>query len=262
MLPSFRTGSVHAGSGIRLWLIGGTSESRAIAQRLDAEGLPWVATVTRPQAVALYTHLQGTVRVGSLDASGLPVFLEQNRVRCIVDASHPFAREISHLAIASGLPYLRFERPASTFTGQTEIVPDFAALLCDRYLHGRRVLLTVGTKALPLFVPWHGRSVLFARILPGEASTAAALAAGFPHERLICRKLPLTCDEEMALWRSLAVDTVVSKESGEAGGLAVKCEAARILQVRLVVVARPPIAYPEQTDDPVAVVAFCRNHLG
>ncbi|UFP95482.1 cobalt-precorrin-6A reductase [Gloeobacter morelensis MG652769] len=242
-----------------IWLIGGTGESRSIAQALTGARVPWVATVTTARAAGLYTGLPGQVGVGPLNAETLGAFLAAHRPRAVVDASHPFAAQISRLAMAAGLPYLRYERPSVSLAPETEQFPDFAALLHSQVLDRRRVLLTIGVKALPLLASLQGRAALWARVLPESAEQAHS--AGFALNRLILTRPPVDAGAERELWQRLAVDTVVTKEGGEAGGVAVKQAVARQLGVRLVVIARPTLAYPRQTADLSEVLAFAQKFL-
>ncbi|MEB3232868.1 MAG: precorrin-6A/cobalt-precorrin-6A reductase, partial [Leptolyngbyaceae bacterium] len=109
-------------------LIGGTSESRAIAHHLSAANYPWVATVAAPRAVRLYAGLPGQVRVGPLNAAAFAHWCHTCGLRALIDASHPFATVISQQAIATGLPYLRFERPLTPLTPPAESLPDLDSL--------------------------------------------------------------------------------------------------------------------------------------
>lgn len=242
-----------------IWLIGGTSESRAIAQTLSAAHIPWVATVVTPRAVQLYRGLPGSVQVGPLTPAAVPEFLQTHSIQAIVDASHPFAVEISQLAIATGLPYLRFERPELAIAPPAQVVPNLNSVLQPQHLSQRRVLLTLGVKALPHFRSWHRQATLWARILPTESAKAQAIQAGFPGERLLPLRPPVTLEQERQLWQHLQVDTVITKASGVAGGIAVKQAIARELGTSLIVIARPPIQYPRQTADVDEVRAFCRS---
>ena len=239
-----------------IWLIGGTSESRAIAQQLTQQGIPWLVTVVSPTAARLYQGLPGQVQPGALDPAGMQTLIRQHNIRAIVDASHPFATKISNQAMALGMPYLRFERQACELEPPAESVPDLDTLLQPHYLENRRVLLTVGIKALQRFQPWQQRARLWARILP--TAKAQAIQLGFAPEQLICDRSPTNPLTEQTLWQRLGVDTVVTKASGGPGGVPVKLAAAKALGVRLLVIARTKLVYPQQTHDLDEVVTFCR----
>ncbi|MEM8640996.1 MAG: cobalt-precorrin-6A reductase [Cyanobacteria bacterium P01_G01_bin.54] len=255
-----------------IWLIGGTSESAAIAQCLVQQQIPCRVTVTTPQAVGLYPVAPClTVEVGALAPAQLAGFIQLHQVRAIVDASHPHALFISQAAIRIAeqlaLPYLRYERPEITTTNPPRAqswvttLPDWEQLLAGNHLTHQRVLLIIGYRQLQRFAIWHDRATLFARILPSPIALAAAQAAGFDPRRLIALRPPITPELEAALWRQWQISLVVAKASGAAGGEDVKQQVARQLQIPLLLIARPPMIYPQQSQDLSTIVAFCHQHL-
>lgn len=253
----------------RLWLIGGTSESAQIAEAIASAQLPCTITVTTEAAIALYPQTPLLkVLVGRINLSEAGSFFSQQQIVAVLDASHPYAVEISQGAIAAAIqrqiPYLRYERSSinSPTPEDTVIELDsFKTLLASDYLHQQRVLLTVGYKALPRFQPWQERATLFARLLPTVSSLEVALSAGFTPERMIALRPPVSAELEKALWRQWQISLVVTKASGQAGGEDVKRTVAAELGILLIVIARPRVAYPQQTSDLSKVLAFCRQHL-
>lgn len=237
----------------KVWLIGGTSDSRRIAEVLSDRQLPWIATVVTGRAQRLYQTLPGAVHVGSLTPTDLPGWLEHHGIARIVDASHPFATEISRLAIATGLPYLRYERPAVDLIPIAQRHPNVTLFqtwdsLFTQALHHHtpKILLTTGLKSLHRVIPVWDRAQWWARILP--SSREAAIALGFPRDRLLLQRPPTDADGETELWQTLGINTVLTKASGEAGGLPQKISAAIALQTRLLILERPSLDYPHRTD--------------
>ena len=261
----------------RVWLIGGTQESKSLAQAIAAEQMACVVSITTEPARNLYvSHPCLSVEVAQFDEATLTAFLQQlqqDGAIAIVDASHPFAAAISQLAIAVAtklnIPYLRYERPAPLPAQQplaehestVTTVESLEALLAGNFLAGQRVLLTVGYKSLPLFRPWQARATLFARILPSPVALEAAIAAGFAADRLIALRPPISPDLEKALWQQWRITRVVAKASGQPGGELTKRQIAAELGVQLILIQRPTLAYPQQTADLQAVVQFCRQNL-
>lgn len=254
--------------GNHLWLIGGTSESVALAGAITSLGLPCFVTVTTEAAQALYPKTPLLkVQVGRLNIEQLNQFLQQQQIAAILDASHPYAVEISQMATrvaAQGkIPYLRFERPVvdpQSDPSRVIRLDSFEALLAGDYLKEQRVLLTVGYKALTLFQGWQDRSTLFARILPAVTSLEAAIAAGFTSDRIIAIRPPVSVELEKSLWRHWEISLVVTKASGVAGGEEIKRSVADELGIPLVVIARPMVDYPQQTSDFSVALEFCRTH--
>lgn len=251
----------------QIWLIGGTQESVRLAEAIAHFNLPCIVTVTTESARSLYPFTPTPqVWVGRLNEQGLEVFLRTYEISCILDASHPFAVEVSRMAIAAAstfqLPYLRYERLAlEESSSPNEIVLDsFETLLAGDYLKGKRVLLIVGYRPLERFRSWQAQATLFARILPSITALEAALAAGFTPDRLIALRPPISVDLERALWQQWQISIVVSKASGIAGGEDVKRQVAAELGVKWVAIARPPVSYPQQTSEVAIALEFCRQH--
>jgi precorrin-6A/cobalt-precorrin-6A reductase len=290
-----------------IWLIGGTSESRQLAIALQEEGIPFVVTVVTDAARGLY--LPNTcARVGKLDRSSMLEFIQTNRITAILDASHPFAVEISHGAIAQAqidqIPYLRFERelaigaanltplpPLLKGEGEKEAGSDFDSPLLKgeglgerlidplikpsnlriassiedaikpEILDGQNVFLTMGYQSLHLFRDWHDRCRLYARILPAIASLQAALDAGFSPEQIVAIRPPISAALEKALWQQWQITTVIAKASGKSGGEDLKIAIAAELGIQLIIVARPQLDYPRQTNSIKECVIFCAENI-
>ncbi|BCX12334.1 MAG: cobalt-precorrin-6A reductase [Thermosynechococcus sp.] len=246
-----------------LWLIGGTQESRWIAECILGYGIRCWVTVTTPEACQLYApHPLLHCHVERFAPQGAREFIRQCSIQAVVDASHPFAVEISTLAMTIsaelGLPYLRFERPASPCT--TGLATDLPSLLRSNLLVGERVLLTLGVKHLAAFAPLHSQATLFARILPTVTALEAALAAGFDRQRLVAIFPPVSRELERALWQQWQITTVVTKASGTESEQ-IKQTLAHELQVKLITLQRPPMVYPRQTSDRAGIEAFLAELL-
>lgn len=251
-----------------IWLIGGTQESAQLAEAIAFANLPCIISVTTESARALYPNaacLQ--VWVGRFTCFEIEAFVRQQRVIGVLDASHPYAVEISQSAIAVcqklGIPYLRYERPVlAQGAGKGKIFDSFESLLSGDYLQGQRVLLTVGYRPLHLFKYWQDKATLFARILPSAIALEAALKAGFTNERLICLRPPISVGLEAALWRQWEISVVVTKASGASGGEDVKRTVAAELGIDLIAIERPTVEYPQQTSDLSVALDFCCQVFG
>ncbi len=249
----------------RIWLIGGTQESVNLAAAIASIALPCIVSVTTASARCLYpTAANLQVWVGRLNPTQMLQFLQQQQIVAILDASHPYAVEISESAIAlaqnNHIPYLRYERPnvdPGLNSASVINLDSFDTLLAGSYLHSCRVLLTVGYRFLHLFQPWQQRSTLFARILPSAIALTSAFNAGFTPERLICLRPPICADLEKALWRQWQISVVVTKASGTPGGEDIKRSLAAQLGIQLILIDRPVVNYPQQTSDLATAIKFC-----
>lgn len=253
----------------QLWLIGGTQESAELAAAIACNGtIPCIISVTTQSARSLYPDAPNLqVWVGRLNQQQLEEFLQQQQISAVLDASHPYAVEISQSAIAISqklqIPYLRYERPAIDNQPNERVIEldSFDTLLAGDYLTAARVLLTVGYRPLPLFQLWQAKASLFARILPSQVALQTALDAGFTSDRLICLRPPISADLERGLWQQWRINLVVSKASGSPGGEDIKRTIAAQLDIPLIVVNRPVVAYPQQTSDLAVALDFAIANL-
>ncbi len=250
----------------RIWLIGGTQESCDLAAAFARSHLPCTISVTTPSARSLYPPAPSLqVWVGRFNLSQIEEFLQQQQIVAILDASHPYAVEISHNAITLSqklqIPYLRYERPVLEHGKQEGRLDSFETLLSGNYLQNQRVLLTVGYRPLHLFQPMQEQATLFARILPSAIALEVANSAGFTPDRLICLRPPICADLEKALWQQWHISLVVTKASGTPGGEDIKRTVASHLGIPLIVIDRPPVEYPQQTSNLSVALEFCRQQF-
>ena len=185
--------------------------------------------------------------------------LKASRAVGIVDATHPFATEISgqltQLATELDIPYIRYERPAAVLPSFARLARDMPTAARLAIEIGHRIFLATGIKDVETFVrqPDAGHREWFLRITPDTGSLDLALKAGIPRSRICAMQGPFSAEFNLSLWSAWTVDCVVTKESGEAGGFTSKAEAANKLGISLIVVRRPKISYP--------VVAFDFNSV-
>lgn len=252
----------------KFWLIGGTSDSVAIANLLVRAEINTVITVATKNILLIYPDGLN-VQEGRMNWLQMHAFCRSENIKAVIDASHPHAAEVSQEAISTtsqlNIPYLRYERvnyQSSTESQTSALITEldsFATLLAGNYLKNQRVLLTIGCKTLPLFKSWHHQATLFARLLPKINSLKTAIEAGFTSDRLIALRPPISIDLEKALWRKWKISLVVTKASGMAGGEDVKRQAAQELNIPLIVIARPQVLYPRQTSSFEEIMVYCQQ---
>ena len=265
----------------KVWLIGGTSESAALASALSAQDIAYVVTVTTSSATRLYPG-RSHIQIGAMSPETMATFVTEQNIRCILDASHPFASQISQQAIALPIAYLRYERPTiKTPTIKPSIsncaatdkppndsnrlqvtnVASLDELLASDLLQHQRVLFTLGYRNLARFASLRQTSQLFARVLPSVEAITGAIAAGFASSEIIALRPPVSLAVEMALWQQWKISIVVAKASGQPGGEAIKRQAAKALGIELVLIQRPSISYPKKTNSITEAVNFCTEML-
>ncbi|MFE1313044.1 cobalt-precorrin-6A reductase [Streptomyces sp. NPDC058755] len=220
-------------------ILGGTAEARRLAADLAAR--PGVrVTTSLAGRVARPSTRVGEVRIGGFGgAEGLADWLRTHGVDAVVDATHPFAESITanaaRAATATGVPTVVLRRPGwSPGPGDRwyEVASLAAAAEALPGL-GRRVFLTTGRLGLAAFAHLTDLHFVVRSVDPPEAPLP-------PHTEMILARGPFTLAEETELLRALAIDVLVTKDSG-GDATAAKLTAARELGLPVVVVRRPPL---------------------
>ncbi|MDR1943810.1 MAG: precorrin-6A reductase, partial [Synergistaceae bacterium] len=248
-------------------VLGGTSEGRLVASKLLETGFSVTVSVARDAGLATVPDGAASL-VGARDAEGWISVLAANSSELygVIDATHPFAsgatEAIKAACDVSGTPLCRFERPESVVEGSIDVQSPEEAVSKAIELTGAEdvVFLSIGVNLIPRVLPAlrsAGRGVL-ARMLPTVDSMRAAERAGLEPCEIIASWGPGGADLNEALCVDRAVKCVISKESGEAGGVQSKALAAQKLGLPLILIRRP--SEPEglnRTDDPNALLEWC-----
>ncbi len=250
-------------------LLGGTSETAVLAAALLRLERPVLVSTATGEPLALPAHPRLRRRSGALDRNGLAGLIRDEGIRAVVDATHPYAREIranAKLAAAGcHVPYLSYLRPAAaTDADQVARAPDHAAAARLACAPGKTVLLTVGSRHVGTYAAEAKRTGVrcIARVLDAADSLAACREAGLAEGDIVAARGPFGVAENLALITGRGVAVLVTKDSGVAGGLPQKLEAARQAGCRVVLVERPPHEAGESFDRFEPLVARLAELLG
>ena len=230
-------------------LLGGTSDAPPIALCLAEAG--YRVLVSQATDVPLETPLHRNIeaRSGPLDERSLTELVDNQGVRAIVDATHPYAvaahAAAGRVADQKGIPCLRFLRPAAVAEAApgVELVADHAAAAVAAFRRGRPVLLTTGTRNLRPYVEQARRTglKLVVRVLDHAQSLNACRQAGIRPEEVIAGRGPFSVDDNRRHVRACGAGVLVTKDSGAAGGTAEKLQAAQTEGCDVIVIARPAL---------------------
>jgi precorrin-6A/cobalt-precorrin-6A reductase len=216
-------------------ILGGTAEARALARVLVADGLPVVSSLAgRVAAPALP---EGGVRIGGFGGPlGLQNFLTEYRISAVVDATHPFAAQMSRHAAeatrAARTPLLRLARPGwggQPHAGEWTWLPTLDEVVVS--VAAQRPFLTTGRQSLPAFLPWADRDALV-RVVDAPTMELPS------RWRLIRSRGPYRYEAERELLLEHRIDVLVTKDSG-GDHTRPKLDAAADLGVPVVVISRP-----------------------
>ena len=220
---------------MRVLLLGGTSEARALAARLhpDVDVISSLAGRVPDPALPV-----GEVRIGGFGgAEGMRRWLVESAVDAVVDATHPFAATITaHGATVCGelgLPHLLLARPAWPPGDAIVVASDAEAAQTVAARGYSRVFLTTGRSGVAAFADVDAWFLIRAVTAPDEALLPR-------RHHVVLSRGPYHYDEELALLREHRIDALVTKNSG--GPLTrPKLDAAAALGISMVMVDRPPL---------------------
>lgn len=82
---------------------------------------------------------------------------------------------------------------------------------------------------------------LVVRVLDAPESLAVCREEKIPEEMIIAGRGPFSIEENISAITSFGIGTMVTKESGKAGGIDAKLAAARVTKCRLIVIRRPSL---------------------
>lgn len=231
----------------KLLLLGGTTEASHLAAHL-AEN--WISgdPVAGRQAVFSYAGRTARpaaqplpCRVGGFGGvPGLVDYLRREGISHVVDATHPFAAQMSRNAVKAcaeaGVPLVAFERPAWV-AGEGDLwthVGDIAGAVAALPEAGARVFLAIGKQHVAEFAAKPRNHYLLRLVDQPEAALA------LPDVSVIVARGPFEATEDEALMRSHKITHVVAKNAGGAGAEA-KLVAARRLALPVVMIDRPQV---------------------
>ena len=220
---------------MRLLLLGGTAEARALATRLhpDVEVISSLAGRVPDPALPV-----GEVRIGGFGGvDGMVRWLRDERIDAVVDATHPFAATITtNCALACrqlGLPNVVLARPPWQPGRATVVGSDVEAAEVVAEQGYSRVFLTTGRSGTAAFVDVDAWFLIRAVTAPDQNTLPA-------RHQLVLSRGPYRYDDEVRLMREHRVDALVTKNSG--GDMTrAKLDAADHLGVVVVMVDRPAL---------------------
>ncbi|MGG3796767.1 cobalt-precorrin-6A reductase [Pseudomonas paraversuta] len=217
----------------RILLLGGVTEALAMARRLGPQHIYSLAGVGRVPA-----DLPCEVRVGGYGgAEGLAQYIRQQRIDLLLDATHPYAAQISHNAVSAaalaGIPCWALRRPAwQPQAGDNwREVANWAELV-EALEPFQRPLFTLGREPLEHLheIPegqfWTLRAL---DTYPGNARCEVIGARG-----------PFVIEDERTLFAQRRIDVLISKNSGSSA-TEPKLEVARERGTPVLILKRPQL---------------------
>ena len=236
---------------MKIFLIAGTEDGRKLAKFLSDKNFEVTASVVSEYGKKILEQYEKIkINDKKLNSVELEKILRNENFKILVDASHPYAENISQNAIAacenSKIFYIRYERPeveitykkifrAESYERAAEISASF----------GKNIFLTTGSRNLKKFVECEAvkNCNITARILP-TAEVLSECEKFLSPKNIIAIQGKFSTELNVELFKHAQAEVVVTKNSGEIGGADTKIAAAEILNLPIVIIDRPKIFYP------------------
>lgn len=181
------------------------------------------------------------VRVGGFGgANGLAAYLQAEGITQVIDATHPFAAQMSRNAVeacaVARVSLIAFERkPWQARAGDIwTLVPDLESAVAALGQAASRVFLAIGRQNLAVFAKAPQHHYLLRLVDPPSE------ALPLPDAEAIIARGPFTIDGDRRLLQDHRIDLIVAKNAGGAGAEA-KLIAARELGLPVILIDRPSV---------------------
>jgi precorrin-6A/cobalt-precorrin-6A reductase len=233
---------------LRVLILGGIGDAVELAIKIA--NIPGIEVITslagRTREPA---NLPGNVRTGGFGGVwGLTNYLREMQIDLLIDATHPFANQISENAAAAtqevGIPRLMVIRPPWEKLEDDDWleVEDNLAAATALANRAKRVFLTIGRQEIGTFA--HLQDIWFLMRMIDPPNTDVIVPPGL----ILCDRGPFNLENEQEILLKYNIDTIVSKNSG-GNATYPKIIAARKLGIKVVMVNRPPVPPGKQVAD-------------
>jgi precorrin-6A/cobalt-precorrin-6A reductase len=238
-MPMMVNQGLEQGSDMRALILGGTGDANQLAEAFVREKIDAIYSYAGRTQIPL-SHALPTRTGGFGGVDGLADFIREAGITHVIDATHPFAAEMSRHAVdacaATDIPLLALERaPWIRTDGDNWIeVADVNAAVTALPEKPTRVFLAIGRQHIAPFAakPQHAYTLRFVDAPDGDLP--------LPGAKVIVSRGPFTLEGDRELMRIRGIESLVARNSGGAGARA-KIDAARELGLPVIMIARPAL---------------------
>ena len=235
-----------------LLILGGTTEASSLAYLISKT--KFNATISYAGRVGRVRQQPIQKRIGGFGGvDGLSSYIISEGITHLVDATHPFATQISHNAILAcqktGIPLAALTRPKWEKQEGDKwcLVPDIDAASDALNQSPKRVMLAIGRMQLARFYE-NLQHFYLLRLVDEPKATPL-----FPNHVIEISRGPFTTGKDKLLLTKHRINLIVAKNAGGNATYS-KVEAARQLGIEIIMIDRPKIPERRTFFSPEAVV--------
>lgn len=247
-------------------IFSGTTEGRTLSLLLSNNKISHFVSVATDYGEKLCMESPYVkVKKGRMDFEAICNFMVDNKIEIVIDATHPYAREITknikEAADKYGIKYMRYVRSVSEdeLLKEKDSIKYFeTADECAKALYEveGNIFLTTGSKELSIFCEDERiRKRLIARVLPGIESIEICEKNGLLGRQIVAMQGPFSYDMNLLMLKQFNISCMVTKQSGRIGGFEDKYYAAIDAGASLYIIGRP------DNEEGASLTEIC-NELG
>lgn len=232
-------------------VLGGTSDSIEICNLLNEKKVDYIVSVTTSYGEDLAKKCSNKIILKKMTIEDMVDFINENSIIKIIDATHPYAVEVSTNAIKASkitnIKYLRFERESLIKNVDYEnkyIVNDINEACEVANKIGHNIFIGTGSKNLYIYKEKIKNKNLIPRVLPTSEVLISCEELGFNADNIIAMKGPFSVEMNESTYKQYNIDLVITKESGAAGGFLEKIQACENLNIPVIIIRRKEMNYP------------------
>ncbi len=246
-------------------LIVGTSEGKNILSGLNkfTEDI-FISTATSYGAELLKDYKYKIFNEKPLDLVGLMQVIRRNDIKILIDASHPYALEITENAIEAckvyGVQYVRYERPPvlEEFKNNENVivVEDYDSLYKYLTKVEGNILNTTGSKNIDKIINFNLNNRVIHRVLPSVKVLEDILELGIRVDDIVAMKGPVGYELNCGFIKEYKAKAILMKDSGVQGGTYHKIKAAIDNHILAFIIGRKPMEYSKVFYSELELVKF------
>lgn len=239
---------------LNVFLMGGTKESIEIIKFIKNNFNSYILTTTTTEygsKLAIDGGSDATIAKPLPKDEIINILNGKTNFDIFIDATHPFASHVTNTAIEVSkickIPYIRFERPTSNFENiddsrviQVNSFDDAGKLIAEKY-NQSNVLHFAGANTMETILKYVSLEYFYPRILEVKSSLEKCEKLGIKKDHIIPMKGTSTIEENEKLIEKTDASVIITKESGDIGGVISKIEAANSKNIDVVLITRPVI---------------------
>ncbi|MBQ9026893.1 MAG: precorrin-6A reductase [Methanobrevibacter sp.] len=245
---------------LNIFLLGGTKDSTELIKHLKDNYDTHILTTTTTEYGSKLA-----IEAGSDDTIARPLLKDEiieiignGDFDLLIDATHPFAEHITKTSKSvseiCNIRYIRFERPSLSFDDidTSHIVyaksfEDAGQIIAGQYPEGN-ILHFAGANTMEDVLKNVSTERFYPRILKVPKSIEKCENLGVVNDHIIEMKGAASLKENIDLIEKYDASVMITKESGEIGGVIEKIEAANQKDICLIMIKRPVIKELEKKD--------------